>query len=780
MLTRAFDIVADDSSMGGVPAMSRPPSRVDTNLLDLSAEHAAGRHLPKSYGFAYAHNSAASASNVKTLKEQEEMNDPALQRAMAESLRQTLPAQENGVTGTGSHFGPANREYYDPSRWTVTTFSTSREIIDHPPPTKRRRLEDQPAFLRGSKETGYLGPLLTIYHSIPLAREALLMPTLRVHAYAHDGSWWSGTTDENTKALSTDNTLRIDRDECNLLAEVQCLMAFLDRTTRAYGSVDALADLPAVRSQSGNSPLARFLTSWNSASMRQAPQEQLTQVFSSTAVKGGGLGESAEAEKSLLFVEPYINRIPDETLVDLLDSTIWNDDIGNIDDVWISHPAEIFTIRVFDPNSNGGKTGLDLKLDPVWYADRYMYECRDAMQQIRKQLQLIRREIDHCTTLQRRVEVLKLADNRILSIRDVLDAAAKASAVLVGKKPASNGFLEDRLSDNGVTQSDVEAVGLELQNVIGRIEQKLHQLEQRKNELRLRSRQIAMQLTHPTPENPDIPHRRYTLQGVSTKPEITYVRRPNKDLIVLDSQDELSVREEGYQWWKMSWLQEDAQKALPQAPMMGPITQAQAEADQKLGDVFGTDASKPYMVVKVSGNEVLEAVKEGHDSVLLVYANDHAMKFQGGDLSLPLRHFMDRDNQAFAEEVQHEEGVMQTTSGDGDAEIEFEDVPLIDPTGSSSSAREITPMSTSSPGRDEDGQPSPKRAKEDNSSGVLELPPSYEESMGKQEMQEMQEKKGNKIGLYAEQMLQRYGSDAGKGTGEKENGGNFMHIEHSG
>src|SRR4051812_40824173 len=141
------------------------------------------------------------ASTGLSLREQEELEDPNIQRAITESMRSTLPAQENGITGAGSHFGPAKRDYYEPGNWALTTFASSREIIDHPPPTKRRRLDDEPAFLRGSKETDYLAPLLTIYHSIPLAREALLARTLKVHTYGHDASWWSGSTDENTKAL---------------------------------------------------------------------------------------------------------------------------------------------------------------------------------------------------------------------------------------------------------------------------------------------------------------------------------------------------------------------------------------------------------------------------------------------------------------------------------------------------------------------------------------------------------------------------------------------------
>jgi hypothetical protein len=770
--------------MGGMPA-TRPPSRADDNkpFVDLSADHAAGNIPVHERRITSADVMIATAVDTRTLREQEEMNDPAIQRAMAESLRQTLPAQENGVTGTAASFGPANRDFYEPSSWALTTFSTSREIIDHPPPSKRRRVDDEPVFLRGSKDSDYLGPLLTIYHSIPLAREALLMPSLRIHAYGHDSSWWSGTTDENTKALSTDTTLQVDRDELNVIAESQCLMAFLDKTDRAYGSVDALADLRAVRSCSGDSAFIRYLETWKAAAFHQAPENPLAQVFSSVACRKCGPDEDELEQKSLLCVEAPIVRNPGQTLVHQLDSTIWNDDGGNIDDVWIDHPAEVFTIRIHDLNNS--QDGLDLAVETIWYPDRYMRECREVTQQIRKQLQSVRREIAQCTNTQRRCEAVRLPDNRVLAIREVLDAAARASTIAVGTKAVSNGLFESQrsLSEDPVAQSEIDAIGSELNNVLRKIEQRVQFLEQRKEELGARMREIALQLTRPTDESPGLPHHKYTLQGVSTRPNITYVRRPNQDLLHLGD-DEDSSEDPKYQWWQISWVQDDAQpEDRPTAnPVIGPVTRAQAEASKEYRAAPGLsagkgDGSRPYTIRKVNASEVLEAVKTECHSVLLVYASEIAMQPKGGPLSLPLKHFVDRDNQAFADECRQEAGPGRDVSSDHNGEVEFEDVPLIDRTGSSSSAREFTPMSMSSADRDEDGQPSPKRAKEDTFSPFPEPPPSYDESVKKQEMQE---RKGNKIGMYAEQMLQKYGNEAGEETQEKIDDGPVMHVEHSG
>lgn len=725
------------------------------------------------------------ANTGMSLREQEELEDPNIQRAITESMRSTLPAQENGVTGAGSHFGPARRDYYEPNNWALTTFSSSREIIDHPPPTKRRRLDDEPAFLRGSKDTDYLAPLLTIYHSIPLAREALLARTLKVHTYGHDASWWSGATDENTKALSMDNDIQLDRDECNLLTEVQCLMAFLDATNRAYGSVDALADLQAIRGTHGNGNYVRFLTAWESAAVRQAPQSTVAEVFVSVAAKDSA--ELVEPElKPLSCVEAPVNHVPGETLIDLLDSTVWDDEPNNFDDVWFDQVAEVFTIRILDP-ALGKRGPLELSLDPIWYPDRYMIECKDATQEIRKQTQLLLREIAHCTNIQHRCEMLKLPDNRVLMLRDVLDAAALASVEAVGNKSPTT-----RLADGQRDQADIEGVEWELRRIIDRIDQKRQLLEQRKSDLRAKMKEIARQLTQPTAESPDVPHHRYTLQGVSTKPHITYLRHRNTDLLL--EEDDGSSDNAEWQWWRMAWIQDEIQaqqqSQRANAPTMGPLTQAQAEVSTKnLGFTAGLsfdnlikskapdlDVPKPYTVQKVTEDEVLLAVKKEHSSVILVYASDDALTYQGGELSLPLRHFVDRDNRAFAEELHSGNGGVQDSLDDRDHEIEFEDVPLIDPNGSSSSARELTPMSTSSPGHDEDGEASPKRPRGESLLHLSEQLPSYDESTVKQEMQE---KKGNKIGFHAEQMLQKYGDEAdAEPSDEQYEKPYFMHVEN--
>lgn len=122
-----------------------------------------------------------------TLAEQEERE---LQEAVAMSLNQNLGHQEMGITSSNqSNFGKATRDHYDEGAWAMTLFNSSaQEIIISPDPADRRRVADEPAFLRPSQDNLYLGGLLTILHSIPLAREALLLRNKVLPKYGHDRS----------------------------------------------------------------------------------------------------------------------------------------------------------------------------------------------------------------------------------------------------------------------------------------------------------------------------------------------------------------------------------------------------------------------------------------------------------------------------------------------------------------------------------------------------------------------------------------------------------------
>ena len=741
MLTEAFRIDADDTSTGALPAMSRPPSRADQPI-DLTQAHA-----------------TATADVRRDFQVQDETNDADLQRAINMSLGQEMPGQENGVTGTGQQFGKAERAFYDPAKWSMMPIASSREVVNHPPPERRHRVDGQPAFLQGSKDTGYLASMLTIYHNIPLAREALLLPSMKILAYGHDPSWWSGASDENIKSLSVEAESDHDRAKVHLLAEIQCLMAFLDNTQRAYGSVNALADLDSVRSVRAATPFQKPLIAWEDASMSLCPDEQLDKVFTTTATKL----DADQAIKSrelvgLEFPAPYAGQ----PLVDVLDTNIWNDALNqDLEDVWFSDCAEVFTMRLYDPQNKAEGLGIPIPLE--WHPDRYSWECRAQTHQMRTETQLMQKEIARYAHAQRQCIFARDRSGAIANIKDVLNSVNQSAHTMEPSNSAPH--IRD------VDQAAMQSARAELDTIMSRIDQKLAVLEAKKNEFQAQVREVMRQLTEPSSDPEEPPFMKYHLQGLSTKPNVTYLRRRNEDLLGLDETTHTE-----WKWWRVSWSVETPnEQAHP--PMIGPATQVQATAaPNATADGWAPEPEQAgdFSVAELSEEDVLRAAQVESHTVMLVYANDNAISRSKSPLSSSLKAFVEQDNLAFAKELRCDTGPGNESE---QASIEtFGDVPLDDDESTQRPDRDYTPMSIGSPHRDEDGQPSPKRPKSSDSPFATkqELQPSYNDTIASPEMEEVRQ---NKIGMYAEKMLERYGHDKKEVSTDDRPGP--VHVEHS-
>lgn len=631
-------------------AASRPNSRAShrPEPIDLSAEHA-----------------AAGSGDY----------DADLQKALA------ISEQEAGITSaSGQQFGPANRSHYDTHRWAMTTTTTNaREIFEHPPPSKRRRISEQPVFLRGSTETGYLPTILTIYHSIPLAREALRYPPLKVHAYGYDPLWWSGTSDENNKPVSVDSEIMLDHASSSLLCEVQQLMGFLDGTSRAYGSVDALAGLNYYQQRLYETGLQRFLDKWKHAAMQAGPTEQLTQIFTTVALKQGDEDEEP-ANKSLECLECNVSPSEDgQSLYEVLDETIYTKTL--LDPVWIDHIAEVVTIRLF----NGDRPGKALNVKPpaIWYPDRYLEECRGQSFDMRQRMEGCMQEWTFLDKLQQKCQQVTMPDGQTAIVQDAVTTAMRTIEKTVSTL-MPNGVSHDTPI---ATQADINELGSDLRRMLERIDQKVALLEERKNEMLELKRKFGQELTRPG-ENPfEPPSHKYTLQGVGTKQGIVYVRSPVvEDLVDFDDDEKNAGAEEDeqggrWQWWRISWNKDDlkaqqdasASQSLP-GPVVGPVSQEEAmssqftsingnitrsewapEAGAVMADSTASDlVAIGYSIQKVKEYEVLRAAREETDSVCLVYANDIAMNFPPSQMSQALRQWVTQDNAAFEQELSAE------------------------------------------------------------------------------------------------------------------------------
>lgn len=184
-----------------------------------------------------------------------ETPDPELARALAASMQDSSGSQsgygpygqqETGITGT--HTSPTNPNFrdavpgreYDSNQWALTTTQT-HEIFLPPSPVDRKRQPGEPVFLKPTNSgSSNLSAAFTILHSIPSAREALLARNYCRSDYGHDDQWWDG---QNIRIL---RIINVDDEESQIpeeLVEVQRLIAFLDQSTRAYGSAEGIATI---------------------------------------------------------------------------------------------------------------------------------------------------------------------------------------------------------------------------------------------------------------------------------------------------------------------------------------------------------------------------------------------------------------------------------------------------------------------------------------------------------------------------------------------------------
>ncbi|KAJ6164525.1 hypothetical protein N7470_003197 [Penicillium chermesinum] len=320
-----------------------------------------------------------------------EREEQELQQAVAMSLNQGIGKQETGVTTTEvpsqAQFGKATRDYYDEGAWAMTLFNeTAQEVIFSPDPEDRKKVGDEPSFIRPTTDNLYLGGFLTILHEIPLAREALLLRNKLLFDYGHDPQWWNGQT-INLPKIVTVNDCTEDNDWEDIIHESQRLMAFLDSTQRAFGSGDALTGLRQLHSYSSDSEeiVSRFLEAWHASAIRADPDNPLATIFMSHAYKKSPFEYADEVDepvsKELFVFEPIVEQSHGQSLYDVLDTAIWSDRPGDpLDDVWLEHVGEVLVMKL---DSFENAKSVDVKIPAVFYPDRYLISCQDVARDMR-------------------------------------------------------------------------------------------------------------------------------------------------------------------------------------------------------------------------------------------------------------------------------------------------------------------------------------------------------------------------------------------------------------
>lgn len=308
-------------------------------------------------------------------------------------------------------------------------------------------------------------------------------------------------------------------------------------------------------------------------------------------------------------------------LYEVIDHTLWDTDPdeAGFTDNYIEHCADILLMRL--NQSTVGKSKLGVEVPPTLYVDKYLRENIDHTRNVRKQMVETKGRIATMDTIQSNLKSFQtLSSQKLIDTTSLLEHAighfsgARRKRVLVGKE--ENGIDVD--FDDSEPQPHHDAIAEKLRAVYDSVQSKLQLLEEGK----AKARDLLTRLSKEDP--PDLPEplkHRYTLRGVSTKPNVTYVLRPrseNDEGMAIDGDD----APPGMQWWRIDY------------------------------DVSASGAR--VIKTKLPQYEVIQAVEVESNSALLVYASDAALNFEANpELPEPLQEFIRADNEHFESELTH-------------------------------------------------------------------------------------------------------------------------------
>ncbi|MCJ1476871.1 hypothetical protein MMC13_005540 [Lambiella insularis] len=565
-----------------------------------------------------------------------ERDDQNLQKALAISIHDTMSGQETGVTdAAGAHFGPATDAYYDNDKWAMTAAKThAQEILQNPDPQYRVRSSGTPAFLKPSVAGHHIPSLITILHAIPMAREALLSRDSISQDYGRSDDWWDGMPIEVPKIYSLDDAVD-EYDQEDIISESQRLMAFLDETERAYGSTDVLSNVAGMRQAPAWEVEIRFLELWSESISRVLPDFELRNIFR--------MGASTAQNNRPFY---GINLNPEDelldrglTLYDALDDALWTGyRAGDEKDVYLNEVPEVLVIRI--QRYSGKGSGLGIKIPGIWYADRYLKDSVKAARDMRSKKESLLSDIQKLEKSQARLATFTRphSNGKSLDTRRLL-SVAKSHFEATSKNHSAKGATQqsNSLSTDSACDSRTHAkIAEELQAVADRVDQKIDSLELAKEKAIETMRELSKLYTKPSEIPDEPPYHKYTLRGVSTNPNTTYV------LVNPSTPGDLMESEIGeWQWWKIQYI---------------------------LGD------ARPISCTVVREVEVLKAARDESTRALLVYASENALLYPEKALPSVLKNFVRADNLAFETEIR-KSSPKQTTPTKRKASHSYEDIP---------------------------------------------------------------------------------------------------------
>ncbi|KAH8733220.1 hypothetical protein GQ44DRAFT_23252 [Phaeosphaeriaceae sp. PMI808] len=451
--------------------------------------------------------------------------------------------QESGVVGNAQPiFGPATRDHYDTTQWALVPRAT--EVIPDPAPSDRQREKGQPAVLKPSPRFNYLPALISILHSIPLFRNALLAPTVTQSNYWMGDDWWKGSPEIPSRIIDTENQDEVYRLE--ILYEAQRLMAFLDTSDRAYATVSSILELDAWKEfspmlEDDDDDLLKFLLLWSAAYQAQVPDAQLNGELRSLVNIGSSHVENFVFDATVIREGSKPNR----SLYDVLDDNLFTMDTGS---AHISTISKVLILRLTSATTNA--QGLGCRIPATLYADRYLEVNKpviDGMYDTMKQYQAQLKDID--TTIQR----LKFHTPKEKAKTKPVETLKLIEKSMKAFQPQNEGENPD--PKDAAVLSQLQTLYQSIESKLAALNEQTKQVQETLNSISNRFKPIVddgaqtlIDLTepeYPSGQSPqDAMHHPYHLCGVATHLGVVYLLHPDQASTTTPPTQ---------QWWRIQY-----------------------------------------------------------------------------------------------------------------------------------------------------------------------------------------------------------------------------------
>jgi hypothetical protein len=397
--------------------------------------------------------------------------------------------------------------------------------------------------------------------------------------------------------------------------------------------------------------LERFLTEWTTAAVAKANEPDVATSASKlfTTTVGTTSPEGMDTPHLALIDMNVISAEGQKVdLSELLDGLIWETDPGETEmtDNYLETTAEILVMRLRAMPDT--KSQLGVEIPASFHVDKYLKDNVAATREIRQNMALAKRRMNKIGEVEANLQYWSNPHNNVkLEAKSLLQHSLGHFSGQNRRDADKNDTTNTRSAEADIPE-DYADIAAKLESVMASIDQKLELLAVEKE----KTRQVLADYSKSSAMFGEAGGKhRYTLRGVATKPNITYVLRRKDEDPPLPTRPETSSESQPIIRVEEKPLEDyDEEDSTPRDHQWWRI-------DYEVSTAVALQPPPRITISKAPDYDVIRAVELEHNSALLVYASEAASSPHASSavpLPEPLLEFVTRDNNLFKAELDAE------------------------------------------------------------------------------------------------------------------------------